>query len=87
MSGVRAHIASRLRSSSLSAVPPPQHSSNYSPDLAKIAASILYRSPLPSPEGRPVFILNAAALLTLTRPITTRSSPMSWHAYRKKTSS
>ncbi|KAL7776561.1 hypothetical protein CFE70_006977 [Pyrenophora teres f. teres 0-1] len=62
MSGVRAHIASRLRSSSLSAVPPPQHSSNYSPDLAKIAASILYRSPLPSPEGRPVFILNAAAL-------------------------
>ncbi|EDU47215.1 conserved hypothetical protein [Pyrenophora tritici-repentis Pt-1C-BFP] len=62
MSGVRAHIANRLRSSSLSAVPPPQHSSNYSPDLAKIAASILYRSPLPSPEGRPVFILNAAAL-------------------------
>ena len=62
MSGVRAHIASRLRSSSLSAVPPPQHSSNYSPDLAKIAASVLYRSPLPSHEGRPVFILNAAAL-------------------------
>ncbi|KAI4630569.1 hypothetical protein J4E80_001507 [Alternaria sp. BMP 0032] len=62
MSGVRAHIASRLRSSSLSAVPPSQHSSNYSPDLAKIAASVLYRSPLPSQEGRPVFILNAAAL-------------------------
>lgn len=62
MSGVRAHLASRLRSTSLSAVPPPQHSSNYSRDLAKIASSILYRSPLPSPEGRPVFILNAAAL-------------------------
>lgn len=62
MSGVRAHLASRLRSSSLSAVPPPQHSSNYSHDLAKIASSILYRSPLPSEEGRPVFILNAAAL-------------------------
>jgi Rho GTPase-activating protein 1 len=30
--------------------------------LAKAAASILYRSPIPSKEGRPVFILNAAAL-------------------------
>ncbi|KAF1849857.1 uncharacterized protein K460DRAFT_326123 [Cucurbitaria berberidis CBS 394.84] len=62
MSGMRAHIASRLRSSSLSAVPPSRQSSEYSGDLAKIAASVLYRSPLPSKEGRPVFILNAAAL-------------------------
>ncbi|CAO2658674.1 Nn.00g063970.m01.CDS01 [Neocucurbitaria sp. VM-36] len=62
MSGMRAHIASRLRSSSLSAVPPSRQSSEYSGDLAKIAASVLYRSPLPSNEGRPVFILNAAAL-------------------------
>ncbi|KAF1839199.1 hypothetical protein BDW02DRAFT_593960 [Decorospora gaudefroyi] len=62
MSGVRAHIANRLRSSSLSAVPPPRQSSDYSVDLAKSAASVLYRSPLPSDEGRPVYILNAAAL-------------------------
>ncbi|KAH7401605.1 divergent CRAL/TRIO domain-containing protein [Pyrenochaeta sp. MPI-SDFR-AT-0127] len=62
MSGMRAHIASRLRSSSLSAVPPSRQSSEYSGNLAKIAASVLYRSPLPSKEGRPVFILNAAAL-------------------------
>lgn len=62
MSGMRAHLANRLRSSSLSAVPPPRQSSDYSVDLAKAAASILYRSPIPSKEGRPVFILNAAAL-------------------------
>ncbi|KAL6703017.1 hypothetical protein ACN47E_010293 [Coniothyrium glycines] len=62
MSGMRAHIASRLRSSSLSAVPPPRQSSDYSRELAKAAASVLYRSPLPSKDGRPVFILNAAAL-------------------------
>ncbi|KAF2625545.1 hypothetical protein BU25DRAFT_371985 [Macroventuria anomochaeta] len=62
MSGMRAHLANRLRSSSLSAVPPPRQSSDYSVDLAKAAASILYRSPVRSKEGRPVFILNAAAL-------------------------
>jgi Rho GTPase-activating protein 1 len=62
MSGMRAHIASRLRSSSLSAVPPSRQSSSYSTELATAAASILYRSPLPSREGRPVFILNAAAM-------------------------
>ncbi|KAL1655301.1 hypothetical protein SLS61_002188 [Didymella pomorum] len=62
MSGMRAHLANRLRSSSLSAVPPPRQSSDYSVDLARAAASILYRSPIPSKEGRPVFILNAAAL-------------------------
>ncbi|KAF2846324.1 hypothetical protein T440DRAFT_406037 [Plenodomus tracheiphilus IPT5] len=62
MSGVRAHLASRMRSTSLSAVPPPRQSSDYSRELAKVAASVLYRSPLPSKEGRPVFILNAAAL-------------------------
>ncbi|KAH9881444.1 hypothetical protein IAQ61_000169 [Plenodomus lingam] len=62
MSGMRAHIASRMRSASLSAVPPPRQSSDYSRELARIATSVLYRSPLPSKEGRPVFILNAAAL-------------------------
>jgi Rho GTPase-activating protein 1 len=62
MSGMRAKVANRLRSSSLSAVPPPRQSSNYSTDMAKAATSILYRSPIPSREGRPVFILNAAAM-------------------------
>ncbi|KAK7181568.1 hypothetical protein DPSP01_008966 [Paraphaeosphaeria sporulosa] len=64
MSGLRAHIAGRLRSSSqsLSAVPPRQESPDYSPELAKYAASILFRSPIPSQENRPVYILNAAAL-------------------------
>ncbi|KAH7085176.1 divergent CRAL/TRIO domain-containing protein [Paraphoma chrysanthemicola] len=62
MSGMRAKVASRLRSSSLSAVPPPRQSSDYSTDMAKAATSILYRSPMPSKEGRPVFILNAAAM-------------------------
>jgi Rho GTPase-activating protein 1 len=62
MSGMRAKVANRLRSSSLSAVPPPRQSSNYSTDMAKAATSILYRSPIPSKEGRPVFILNAAAM-------------------------
>lgn len=53
--------AQRLRSSSLSTVPPPQHSSDYSTDYATTAASILYRSPLPSESGLPIYILNAAA--------------------------
>ncbi|KAF2840606.1 hypothetical protein M501DRAFT_1047682 [Patellaria atrata CBS 101060] len=58
---MRSHIASRLRSSSLSAVPPPQSSSDYSISLATAAASILYRSPIPSDSGHPIYILNAAA--------------------------
>ncbi|KAF2759471.1 Rho GTPase activation protein [Pseudovirgaria hyperparasitica] len=58
---MRAHLASRLRSSSLSAVPPPQSSSEYSNSLAKTAASILYRSPIPSQTEHPIYILNAAA--------------------------
>jgi Rho GTPase-activating protein 1 len=62
MSGVRARVANRLRSSSLSAVPPPRQSSDYSTDMAQAAISILYRSPIPSKEGRPVYILNAAAM-------------------------
>jgi len=61
MSGIRAHIASRLQNSSLQAVPPPSNSADYSTELARIAASIIYRSPLNSRENRPVFILNAAA--------------------------
>ncbi|KAI4719452.1 hypothetical protein E4T48_04325 [Aureobasidium sp. EXF-10727] len=53
--------ATRLRSTSLSAVPPPRSSSEYIDDYAATAASILYRSPLPSESGLPVYILNAAA--------------------------
>ncbi|KAF2108140.1 divergent CRAL/TRIO domain-containing protein [Lophiotrema nucula] len=61
---MRAHLASRLRSSSvnLSSVPPKPESNDYSTDLARAASSILYRSPLPSRDHRPVYILNAAAL-------------------------
>jgi len=62
MSGIRAHLAGRLRSSSLSAVPPRPESQDYSPELARHAASILFQSPLPSRENRPIYILNAAAL-------------------------
>ncbi|KAF2690885.1 hypothetical protein K458DRAFT_398847 [Lentithecium fluviatile CBS 122367] len=62
MSGIRAHIAGRLRSSSLSAVPPRPESKDYSPELARAATSILFQSPIPSKENRPVYILNAAAL-------------------------
>ncbi|KAK1072130.1 hypothetical protein LTR33_010294 [Friedmanniomyces endolithicus] len=51
----------RARSKSLSAVPPADTSSDYLPELAVAAASILYRSPLPSKEGLPVYIINAAA--------------------------
>lgn len=51
----------RLRSSSLNAVPPPQTAEDYLPELAIIAASILYRSPVPSQSGLPVYVLNAAA--------------------------
>ncbi|TKA73097.1 hypothetical protein B0A55_04831 [Friedmanniomyces simplex] len=51
----------RARSSSLCAVPPADTSNDYLPELAAAAASILYRSPLPSKEGRPIYILNAAA--------------------------
>ncbi|KAF2258330.1 Rho GTPase activation protein [Lojkania enalia] len=59
---MRAHLASRLRSSSLSAVPPRPESNDYNTDLARAATRILYRSPIPSKDRRPIYILNAAAL-------------------------
>ncbi|KAL1304823.1 hypothetical protein AAFC00_003750 [Neodothiora populina] len=59
-SGVVATTSHR-RSSSLTSVPPPRNSSDYSQDHADLAASILYRSPLPSQSGLPVYVLNAAA--------------------------
>lgn len=51
----------RQRSTSLSTVPPARNSGDYLPELAAIAASIIYRSPLPSQSGLPVYIVNAAA--------------------------
>ncbi|KYG43291.1 hypothetical protein M433DRAFT_112459 [Acidomyces richmondensis BFW] len=54
---VRAH----RNSNPITAVPPAEESADYLPELAAIAASILYRSPLPSPDGRPMYVLNAAA--------------------------
>ncbi|EMC97617.1 hypothetical protein BAUCODRAFT_68403, partial [Baudoinia panamericana UAMH 10762] len=53
--------ATRARSSSLSTVPPAETSSDYLPELAAIAASILYKSPSTSKAGRAVYILNSAA--------------------------
>jgi Rho GTPase-activating protein 1 len=47
--------------STISTVPPAEDSEDYLPELAAVAASILYRSPVLSKDGRPVYILNAAA--------------------------
>lgn len=51
----------RTRGNSLSTVPPKETDEDHIPELAACAASIIYRTPKPSPEGRPVYILNAAA--------------------------
>lgn len=52
---------SHRRNSSLTTVPPPRSSSEYSYEHAALAAAILYRSPIPSQSGLPIYILNAAA--------------------------
>ena len=59
---MRAHIRNRARSTSINAVPPPRDSSDYSIEMEKAAASVLYRSPIPSKTGHAIYILNAAAL-------------------------
>ncbi|KAI9680491.1 MAG: hypothetical protein M1817_003931 [Caeruleum heppii] len=66
---MHSHFVQRLRksstsekASSLSAVPPPEASAEHSTFLAELAARVLYRSPLPSRDDLPIFILNAAAL-------------------------
>lgn len=61
---MRSQLAQRLRSASipLSTLPPPPTSTDYSLSIANLAAHILYRSPLRSPNDLPVYILNAAAL-------------------------
>ena len=58
---MRSQFAHKLRNPSISAVPPPRTSSDYSNSLATIAASILYPSPIPSRSGLPIYILSAAA--------------------------
>jgi Rho GTPase-activating protein 1 len=51
----------RSRSTSLSSVPPAKTSGEYDRGLATLAASIIYKSPLPSQAGLPIYIVNAAA--------------------------
>ena len=57
-------FVNRLRSNSipLNTVPPKTTSEEYSPELAALAKRILYRSPLPSPQYLPIYILNSATL-------------------------
>ena len=59
---LRTPFTQRPRGSSMPTVPPPLSSSDYSPELAEVAKSIIYRSPIPSPSGLPIYILSAAAL-------------------------
>ncbi|KAG8527922.1 uncharacterized protein KY384_006838 [Bacidia gigantensis] len=56
-------FVNRLRANSipLNTIPPQQTSVDYSQDLAHLATTIIYRSPLPSRDGLPLFILNSAA--------------------------
>lgn len=58
---MRSQVAKRLRSNStpLNSVPPAPSSTEYSTALANLAARILYRSPLPSQNDLPVYILNS----------------------------
>lgn len=60
---MRSQIVQRLRSNStpLTSVPPASTSDEYSIALANLAARIIYRSPLPSQDDLPIFILNGAA--------------------------
>ena len=52
----------RSRGNSLSAVTPPIDSPSYDPTYATIATKMLYKSPLPSQDDLPIFILDSAAL-------------------------
>jgi Rho GTPase-activating protein 1 len=59
---MKAHIRNRARARSLTTVVPAQSSADYSPEMVKVAASVLYKSPIPSKSGHAIYILNAAAL-------------------------
>ena len=57
-------LSRQLRSYSnpLTAMPPARNSPDYSTSLANLAARIFYRSPLPSPNDLPIYILDSWAL-------------------------
>lgn len=59
---MKSAMRNRARARSLTTVVPPQASEDYSPEMAKVAASVLYKSPIPTKTGHSVYILNAAAL-------------------------
>jgi len=59
---VGARLRNRARARSLTTVVPHVESADYSPEMAKAAASILYQSPIASKSGHALYILNAAAL-------------------------
>ena len=58
---MRSQVSRRLRSNSvpLNSIAPAPDSKEYSHSLGNLAAKILYRSPLPSPNDLPVYILNS----------------------------
>ena len=58
---LRAPSTSTNSSRHLSSIPPPKTSTDYSPNLAALAARILYRSPLNSRDDLPLYILDASA--------------------------
>ncbi|KAI9801288.1 MAG: hypothetical protein M1833_002858 [Piccolia ochrophora] len=58
---MRSQVAQRLRKSSLSSAPPPLNSPDYSTSIDELSNRVLYRSPLPSQDGYPIFILHGAA--------------------------
>lgn len=62
MAAAALSLRRRSRGSSLSAVTPPVQSREYDTVYASLASRILYRSPLPSRDDLPVFILDSAAL-------------------------
>ncbi|KAF1814538.1 hypothetical protein P152DRAFT_392543, partial [Eremomyces bilateralis CBS 781.70] len=59
--GMKNPLVHRNRDSNLSAIPPKPSEAEFSSELAEVASTILYRSPIPSQTGLPIFILNSAA--------------------------
>lgn len=54
-------LGTRRRPSQIPTVLPASTSPDYSHELANLAAHIIYRSPLPSQDDLPIYIVNAAA--------------------------
>lgn len=61
LASVTQRRGNRSRSNSLNTVPPARSSTDFDHDLANLATSIIYKSPLPSEAGLPTYIVNAAA--------------------------